>query len=151
MGYYFVQGVNDYTAAIDNHELGFAYALKLAKLANSNVRVLFPSMQFANSQFLSEALGNDVADRLCDSKAKKIKLEGVEFSASWIRSVKSHITFTEEVFLVITPPLIEIEALTKTLGKNIDMIVVEYHAAPDELKRWVSDVKAKRLSGKNAS
>lgn len=147
MGYYLVQGVDDYSAAIDNHRLGFAHALNLAKQANSNVRVLFPSMQTANSQFLSEALGNDFADKLCDSKAKTIKLEGIEFSASWIGSVKSHRSFAEKVFLVIIPQLVEIETLTKILGGGIDMLVIEHHAEPGELNRWASEVKAKKLKG----
>lgn len=147
MGYYWVQGVNNYSAAIDNHKLGFASALKLAELAKSNVRVLFPSMNSAKSKFLSEALGNDLANRLCDSKAKTMKLNGVEFSASWIGSVKSHRSFTEKVFLVIVPQLIEIESLTKILGENIDMLVIEHHAKPSELNRWALEVKAKRIKG----
>ncbi|MCW8110149.1 hypothetical protein [Yersinia intermedia] len=145
MAYYLVRAVNNYAEAVNNHKKGFIYSLALAKEVNSNVRVLFPSMQNANSQFLAEAIGPDVAHKLCGSRAKKVSIENVEFSASWLDGVKSRQACSEKVFLVIIPQLIEIESLTKTLGTGIEMIVVEHHAEPGELKRWAAEVKAKNI------
>ncbi|QLT89268.1 hypothetical protein [Klebsiella grimontii] len=38
-----------------------------------------------------------------------------------------------------------IRTFPKTLGSNIEIVVVEFHAKPNELKRWTDDVKAKKI------
>ncbi|QLT89270.1 hypothetical protein [Klebsiella grimontii] len=113
MGFFLVSGVNEHEASVENHRKGFAYALGLAKKHHSDVRVLFPDMALALTQYLSEAIGDKVASKLCSSSSKKINLEDVIFRASWLGSVKSRSSFSEIVYLVIAPTLIELELLTK--------------------------------------
>lgn len=145
MAYYLISGENNYERIVHNYLKGFNQALKCAKAKNSNVRVLFNIISNANDMYLGEALGQDSAHKLCGSSSKKLTVGNVDFHASSIGSLKSKSTFKEKVFLVFNPQLRDIEAKTKILDKSVDVIVIEYHAAPGELERWKLDSKAKKI------
>ena len=145
MAYYLISGENNYERIVHNYLQGFNQALKCAKAKNSNVRVLFNIISNANDMYLGEALGQDSAHKLCGSSSKKLTIGNVDFHASSIGSLKSKSTFKEKVFLVFNPQLRDIEAKTKILDKSVDIIVIEYHAEPGDIKRWELDSKAKKI------